>query len=273
MTALRCLRYIALLIPAVAGPLRAQDRLLVPGNPPLTETAVAIAAQFYEWALDVRLSEAQYHEFERLLVDRWKQPGGAARAEILKTKDWWGEIVGMRVSARGEIQPRVQDSILARLRASARGDDAARWLLARYAEAHQALAPGNPPLTKVLADRMADYWEWVLDVRLGDRERRELQQFQVAQWAQREAAWKRNWIDDHPGVVDHHGQPRPGGAHAPPGAGANQRPGGDPPGPRRAIQPVAPRHLSNGSSPRRGDEPDPGDRRRAAHPGHGDTVL
>jgi hypothetical protein len=194
MSALRCLRYIALLIPAVAGPLRAQDRLLVPGNPPLTETAVAVAAQFYEWALDVRLSEAQYLEFERLLMDRWKQPGSAARAEILKTKDWWAEIVAMRVSARGEIQPRVQDSILARIRGSARGDDAARWLLARYAEAHQALAPGNPPLTKVLADRMADYWEWVLGVRLGDRERRELQQFQVAQWAQREAAWKRNWM-------------------------------------------------------------------------------
>ena len=195
MSALRCLRYTALLIPAVAGPLRAQDRLLVPGNPPLTEATVAVAAQFYEWALDVRLSEAQYPEFERLLVDRWRQPGGgAARAEILNARERWGEIVGMRVNARGEMQPRVQDSILARLRVSARGDDAARWLLARYAEAHQVLAPGNPPLTRVLADRMADYWEWVLDVRLGDRDRRELQQFQIAQWAQRDAAWKRNWI-------------------------------------------------------------------------------
>jgi hypothetical protein len=194
MSARRCLRYIALLIPAVAGSLRAQDRLLAPGNPPLTATAVTVAAQFYEWALDVRLSEAEYRDFERLLVERWNQPGGAEKSENLKTRERWTEIVGMRVSARGEIQPRVQDSLLARLRLSARGDDAARWLLARYAEAHQTLAPGNPPLTKVLADRMADYWEWVLDVRLGDRERRELQQFQVAQWAQRDAAWKRNWI-------------------------------------------------------------------------------
>ena len=196
MSALRCLRYITLLVPAVAGPLRAQDRLLVPGNPPLTEAAVAAAAQFYEWSLDVRLSEAQYPEFERLLADRWKQPGSAAKAEIFDTRNRWGEIVGMSVTARGQIQPRVQDSILARLRGrgSALGDDASRWLLARYAEAHQALAPGNPPLTKVLADRMADYWEWVLGVRLNDRERRELQQFQVAQWAQRDVAWKRNWM-------------------------------------------------------------------------------
>jgi hypothetical protein len=194
MRALRWLRYIALAIPAVAAPLRAQDRLLVPGNPPLTEAAAAGAAQFYEWALDVRLSEAQWSEFERLLVDRWKQPGGAARAEILSTSNRWSEIVGMRVTTRGEIQPRVQDSILSRLRGSTGGSDAAHWLLARYAEAHQTLAPGNPPLTKVLADRMADYWEWVLDVELGDRDRQELQQFQIAQWAHKDAAWKRTWI-------------------------------------------------------------------------------
>src|SRR5678815_4017503 len=82
MRAVPRLRYLALLIPAVAGPLGAQDRLLAPGNPPLTAAGVTVAAQFYEWALDVRLNEAQYREFERLLVDRWKQSGGAA--EILR---------------------------------------------------------------------------------------------------------------------------------------------------------------------------------------------
>jgi hypothetical protein len=193
MSALRFVRYIAFLIPAVIRQLDAQDRLLVAGRPPLTEAAVAAAAQFYEWSLDVRLNEPQYVEFERLLVDRWKGQG-AARAEITNTKNRWGEIVAMRVTNRGDLQSRVQDSILSHLRTSARSDDAARWLLARYAEAHEVLAPGNPPLTRVLADRMADYWEWVLDVRLGDRERQELQQFQIAQWARRDAAWKRNWI-------------------------------------------------------------------------------
>src|SRR5262249_26912018 len=158
-------RYIALLMPAVAAPLHAQDRLLVPGNPPLTEATVATAAQFYEWGLDVRFDEAQYRELERLLVDRWKQSGGALKTEILNTRNRWSEIVGTSVVKRGEIQPRVQDSLLSRLRGTAVGNDEARWLLARYTQAHQTLAPGNPPLTKVLADRMADYWEWVLDVR------------------------------------------------------------------------------------------------------------
>ena len=189
---MRSLRFVAVLIPMLFAPLSAQDRLLASGNPPLTEGAVAAAAKFYEWALDVRLSEPQYLEFERLLTDQWKQPGGATRSSVIKASQQWGEIIGMRVTARGGIHSRVQDSVVARLRGA--NDDAARWLLARYTEAHRVLTPGNPALTQGLADRMADYWEWALDIRLGDRERRELQQLQAAMWAQRPASWKQNWI-------------------------------------------------------------------------------
>src|SRR6185436_21163812 len=97
-------------------------------------------------------------EFERVLADRWKQPGSAVRSDIVKAGERWGEIIGMRVAARGEIHSRVQDSVVARLRGA--NDDTARWLLARYIEAHRVLTPGNPALTQGLADRMADYWEW-----------------------------------------------------------------------------------------------------------------
>ena len=192
MRALRCLCCIAVLITVVSAPVPAQDRVLVSGNPPLTEGTVAAAAKFYEWALDFRLSEPQYLEIERLFGDRWRQPGGAGRGDILRAGERWGEVIGRRVAARGEIQPRVQDSVLARLRGS--GDDAARWLLARYADAHRVLAPGNPALTQGLADRIADYWEWALDVHLGERERREVQQFQVAMWPRKDAAWRQSWV-------------------------------------------------------------------------------
>ena len=193
MRVLRCLCCVAVLIPVFSAPLSAQDRLLASGNPPLTEGTVAGVAKFYEWALDLRLTESQYLEFERLLVDRWKQPGGAGRSDIVQAGARWGEIIGMRVVARGQIQSRMQDSVVGHLRRSS-SDDTARWLLARYAEAHRILTPGNPPLTQGLADRIADYWEWALDVRLGQRERQELQQLQVAMWAQRAADWKQNWI-------------------------------------------------------------------------------
>jgi hypothetical protein len=196
MRALRRLRRVVaavpLLILVIPAPLRAQDRLLVSGNPPLTEGAVAVAAKFYEWALDVRLSEPQYVEFERLVTERWKQPGVAPRGDVVRAGQRWSEIIGMRVAARGEIHPRVQDSVVARLRGST--DDAARWLLARYTDAHRVLVSGNPPLTQGLADRIADYWEWALDVPLGERERREVQQFQIALWAQRATEWKQSWI-------------------------------------------------------------------------------
>src|SRR5262249_18735556 len=118
--------------------------------------------------------------------------GGVVRSDVVSAGLRWSEIIGMRVTARGEIQPRVQDSVVARLRS--RNDDAARWLLTRYSEAHRVLARGNPPLTQGLADRIADYWEWALDIRLDQRERLELQQFQIAMWPQKDAAWKQSWI-------------------------------------------------------------------------------
>jgi len=192
MRALRCLRAIAVLVSVVPAPVLAQDRLVVPGNPPLTEGAVAAAAKFHEWALEVRLGEAQYLEFERLAADQWKRPKGPASSEIVKAGEQWAQIIGMRVGTRGEIHAQVQTSVIRRLQAS--NDDAARWLLARYADAHQVLVPGNPPLTQGLADRIADYWEWALDVRLDDRDRRELQQLQVTMWAHQAADWKQNWI-------------------------------------------------------------------------------
>jgi len=192
MRALRCICCVAVVIPIVSASLSAQDRLIAAGNPPLTEGAVAGAAKFYEWALDFRLSEPEYLELERLLGNRWKQWGGVARSDIIKAGERWAEIIGMRVATRGEIHARVQDSVVRRLRGSS--DDAPRWLLAQYADAHRILTAGSPPLTQGLADRIADYWEWALDVRLGERERRELQQLQVAMWAQRDAAWKQSWI-------------------------------------------------------------------------------
>src|SRR5262245_20875498 len=192
MRALRLIYCVAVLIPVVSAPLTAQDRLLVSGNPALTEGAVSVAAKFYEWSLDFRLSEPQYLEFERLLTARWKQPTGGTTRDIVKAGEQWSQILGMQVARRGEIQPQVQGSVLTRLRGT--NDDAARWLLARYSDAHRILAPGNPPLTQGLADRIADYWEWALDVRLSERERQEVQQFQVAMWPKKDAAWKQSWI-------------------------------------------------------------------------------
>src|SRR6476620_8323072 len=192
MKALRWLCCVVVMIPGTSARLAAQDRVLVAGNPPLTEGAVAAAAKFHEWALDLRLSEAQYLDFERLVADRWKRPGGASGSGVVKAGEQWGQIIGMRAAARGEIHAQVQSSVVRRLRAS--NEDAARWLLARYTDAQHVLAPGNPPLTQGLADRIADYWEWALDTRLDERDRRELQQLQVTMWGQRPADWKQNWI-------------------------------------------------------------------------------
>ena len=210
MSALRCFRYIALLIPAVAGPLHAQDRLLVPGNPPLTEAAVAAAAQFYEWALDVRLSEAQYPEFERLLVDRWKQPRGGARRR------------SSTPGAGGARSSRCAPSLAARSSPACRTRFSRAFGGARAATTRLAgswhVTP-RPPGTRTgqpAADegaRGSDGRLLGMGARCQARRPRAAGAAAIPDYtmgAARCGVEAKSRDCDHPGVVDHHGQPRPG---------------------------------------------------------------
>jgi hypothetical protein len=56
------------------------------------------------------------------------------------------------------------------------------------------LAPGDPPLTRAIADRKIDFWEWVFAQRLDDRQRAELRQLQVREWGRNDREWKARWI-------------------------------------------------------------------------------
>jgi hypothetical protein len=58
----------------------------------------------------------------------------------------------------------------------------------------ERLAPGDPPLTRAVADRKIEYWEWVFQQRLDDRQRDGLRQFQAQEWGRRDPEWKARWI-------------------------------------------------------------------------------
>lgn len=58
----------------------------------------------------------------------------------------------------------------------------------------EVLAPGNPPLTRALADRKVAFWESVFGLRPDDRQRAELRQLQAGEWGRRDADWKGRWV-------------------------------------------------------------------------------
>jgi hypothetical protein len=65
--------------------------------------------------------------------------------------------------------------------------------------ADEVLVPGDPPLTRAVAEGRIDYWEWVLDVRLDDRQRAELLRLQVDEWKFKGKEWKDRWGNFLPG--------------------------------------------------------------------------
>ena len=78
------------------------------------------------------------------------------------------------------------------------GYPAVAVLLAVAATAARAgddvLAPGDPPLTRAVADRKIDFWQSVFGQHLDDRQRVELRQLQAREWGLREREWKERWI-------------------------------------------------------------------------------
>jgi hypothetical protein len=66
----------------------------------------------------------------------------------------------------------------------------------------EVLAPGDPPLTRATADRKIDYWEWVFELRIDDRQRAELRRLQTEEWGRREKEWKTRWLNFLPAWRD-----------------------------------------------------------------------
>jgi hypothetical protein len=69
----------------------------------------------------------------------------------------------------------------------------------------EVLVPGDPALTRTIADRKIDFWQWVFGQQLDDRQRAELRQLQAGEWGLRDREWKERWVHFldgwRPGVV------------------------------------------------------------------------
>jgi hypothetical protein len=58
----------------------------------------------------------------------------------------------------------------------------------------EVLVPGDPPLTRSVADRKIDFWEWVFARQLDERRREELRRLEADEWKQRDKEWKARWV-------------------------------------------------------------------------------
>jgi hypothetical protein len=178
-------------------PARAQDKELVPGDPPLTRGSFAKHVVKIEYFLGFRLTAAERAEYGPLLAADWKTRDRTYKLAFIRhDQDWSAAISKYGPVERTLERNRARPGYLAELRKSAAPHD--QWLAARYAAARKAgggenpvLAAGRPPLTQHMLTEFFEYLEWrhgLWRVGLTERSRDALRLLVVADWTSADPA-------------------------------------------------------------------------------------
>jgi len=166
-------------------------KVLVNGEPPLTQGFLNRWYAYLEWLLEIRLTESQRRECQQCYVQRWKETAPPLKERFsayasLELK-WWGEVAKQSEVERDELRAEKRLPFLARFRKSADPDD--QLLLQLYQLAHQPggdrnpiLVAGSPPLTQDMVDQGRWLIQWILDIQLSAPQRQDYQRLFIANW-------------------------------------------------------------------------------------------
>jgi hypothetical protein len=184
---------------------RGADKVLVPGNPPLTQAMVDLDTAAVELILDVRLTDAQRREYSETSIESWKGLTSAEKRQRAKNLEGWAKLPTWSRYRRNEIRAFNQ----AKFRAAWAKDKSGpgQWLLALDAETSKpgssrnpVLVDVEPPLTQLLVDHYIDYLEIMIDLSLSGGftplQRRVFQDYLVKDWKKMSADDRKELLAD-----------------------------------------------------------------------------
>lgn len=112
-----------------------EDEVLAQGNPPLTLGRVDKFAEFFEWALDSKLTRSQRTIFTTRLVEIWEKRDQSAIDGLVNMRKSYDGLVNATKEQRDEARARVQ-TILLDAFVNGSADRLAELLLSAYKAAH-----------------------------------------------------------------------------------------------------------------------------------------
>jgi len=174
-------------------PARGADRVLLPGNTPLTQKMVDQYQERWQWYCDVPMSEKQRRTHQRLLIGYWLKKTMSYRQALAAAYSRSYEAYREDLQLEGQEQEWRRAQIRLQwmnvLRKDA--DASSRYLTALYNAAYKPggsknpiLVKGNPPLTRVTMDQRIVTVEWLLDAPLTKKQRQKYQRLYIEAWAQ-----------------------------------------------------------------------------------------
>jgi hypothetical protein len=167
------------------------DRVLVRGDPPLTQEVVDLYQQMWDWYCDVKLTPQQRRLHTLHFINFWKKRTPPLRKVSLAAyrdmEKQWREIRDMKEPEQARKRAEMRSRWMEVLGKSS--EPVNRFLVAIYDRAYKPggrnnpiLVAGDAPLTRTLVDLDAAVAEMVLDVRLTDAQRREHRRLLVEDW-------------------------------------------------------------------------------------------
>jgi hypothetical protein len=173
-------------------PVWSQDKVLVPGDPPLTERFIDVETAYVEMLFNVRLTPEQRQEYHQLLVEEWKSKDKAYRTKWVKGNKEFGAVLAScsdygRHYLRAFNQPKTLEAL------AKSTNPRLLWAKALYESSSKpgsarnpVLVDGEPQLTQLVVDRYGDYLEIMLDLwvsgGLTTRQRQVLQDYLIKDW-------------------------------------------------------------------------------------------
>src|SRR6516165_8728598 len=92
MSKFRCLTFSALMVLTGAGAARAEEKVLVPGDPPLTQGMVDDYCRYVAWRWPQAFAKAGGPQrLGQLVVNDWKNGDKSRQRDFLADLRWWRE--------------------------------------------------------------------------------------------------------------------------------------------------------------------------------------
>jgi len=155
------------------------DKVLVPGNSPLTEKGVNSIIDFRSWVLEIPFTPQQRAQQRAMIVQDWKKPQVKPNAiwAILEI-DMMG---GLSPEDSEFDQVNFQEKTVKALRPD-NGNPESQWLIAAYDAAHPPIAAGDPPLTESMVSHFTAFNAWLLEVPLSQDFKNYMRAMLIRDW-------------------------------------------------------------------------------------------
>jgi hypothetical protein len=181
---------------------RGDEKVLVPGDPPLTQQTFDLYQEMWQWYCDIKLTPEQQREFQKRYIMFWKKRDKASNQKLLATYETmekeWRDTLKLEGAEQKRKRDKVRDNWMAALRTFK--DDLSPFMVSLYDSAYKPggtknaiLVASDPPLTEKMLELNTCVVEMMFDTPLTDEQRREFRQICIDDWKKADRAKRQDF--------------------------------------------------------------------------------